>query len=94
MGITEDPADAVSRDTIAVAEKLGHDNLIAEVSKVIGASSTTTQEAFMTTVRVRLSEKRAHAYLKERIKKGPVGPKKEIGTGPILNPTEDNAGGH
>ncbi len=94
MGITEDPADAVSRDTIAVAEKLGHDNLIAEVSKVIGASSTTTQEAFMTTVRVRLSEKRARAFLKERIKKGPVGPKKEIGTGPILNPTEDNAGGH
>lgn len=94
MGITEDPADAVSRDTIAVAEKLGHDNLIAEVSKVLGASSTTTQEAFMTAVRVRLSEKRARAYLKERIKKGPVGPKKEIGTGPILNPTEDNAGGH
>jgi hypothetical protein len=48
----------------------------------------------MTAVRVRLSEKRARAFLKERLKKGPVGPKKEIGTGPILNPTEDNAGGH
>jgi ribosomal protein S28E/S33 len=94
MGITEDLADALARDTIAVAEKLGDNNLIAEVSKVIGASSTTTQEAFMTTVRVRLSEKRARDFLKQRIKKGPVGPKKEIGTGPILNPTEDNAGGH
>jgi len=94
MGITEDLADALARDTIAVAEKLGDDGLIAEVSKVIGASSTTTQEAFMTAIRVRLSEKRARAFLKERIAKGPAGQKKEIGTGPILNPTEDNAGGH
>ena len=94
MGVTEDLADSLTRDTIAVAEMLGDDNLIAEVSKVLGASSTTTQEAFMTAVRIRLSEKRARAFLKERIKKGPVGPKKEIGTGPILNPTEENAGVH
>ncbi len=94
MGITEDLADALAKDTIAVAEKLGDDNLIAEVSKVLCDYSNTTQEAFMTDVSVRLSEKRARAFLKERIKKGPVGPKKEIGTGPILNPTEDNAGGH
>jgi ribosomal protein S28E/S33 len=94
MGITEDLADALARDTIAVAEKLGDDNLIAEVSKVIGASSTTTQEAFMTAVRVRLSEKRARAFLKARVAKGPVGPKKELGTGQILDPSDDSAGGH
>jgi Arc/MetJ family transcription regulator len=94
MGITEDLADALARDTIAVAEKLGDDNLIAEVSKVIGASSTTTQEAFMTAVRVRLSEKRARAFLKARLAKGSVGPKKELGTGPILDPSDDSAGGH
>ena len=67
MGVTEDLADSLTRDTIAVAEMLGDDNLIAEVSKVLGASSTTTQEAFMTAVRIRLSEKRARAFLKEQI---------------------------
>lgn len=71
MSILDDLADALARDTIAAAEHLGDEELIAEVSRVIGAASTTTQEAFMTAIRVRLSERRARRYLEMRLAKGP-----------------------
>ena len=83
---------------IAAAEELGDENLIAEVGKVIGAASTTTQEAYMTAIRVRLSEQRARKFLAARIAKGPVnpgGPKVELGArSGSLNVEEDNPGGH
>lgn len=72
MGIVEDLADALARDTIEAAEKLKDDALIAEMSKVLGASSTTTQEAFMTAIRVRVAEARGRKFLEERIRSGPV----------------------
>ena len=96
MGITEDLADKLAQDTIEAADRLGDDQLIAQVSAVIGAASQTTQEAFMTAVRVRLSEKRAREFLAQKLAKGPTDPSK-VGramSGRILDPTEDNAGGH
>jgi len=95
--ITEELADKLAQEVIAAAEELGDDQLIAEVSRVIGAASTTTQEAFMTAIRVRLSERRARAYLAQRLAKGPKnpgGPKVELGSKPILDAPEENASGH
>lgn len=68
MSVAEELADALAKDTIEAAEAMGDSRLIEEVSKQLGASSQTTQEAFMTAVRVRLSEKRARAYLQGRLK--------------------------
>lgn len=85
MGITEDPADTQ-----------GNDQQIAQVAAQIGASSQTTQEAFMTAVRVRLEKKRAGEFLAEKLAKGPVDPS-TVGravTGRILDPTADNPGVH
>ena len=66
---------------------------MGEIAKVIGATSTTTQEAFMTAVRVRLSEQRARKALAERMARGPSGsPRAAFGSGPILDPTD--GGGH
>lgn len=67
MGVIEDLADALARDVIAAAEELGDEQLIAEIASVLGASSPTTQEAFMTSVRVRLAERRARRVLAERL---------------------------
>ncbi|MBR9649903.1 hypothetical protein [Thalassovita aquimarina] len=67
MGVAEDLADALARDTIEAAEALNDDNLIDQVAKQIGASSQTTQEAFLTAVRVRLAEKRARKFLEGRL---------------------------
>jgi hypothetical protein len=94
--ITEKLADDLARDVIAAAEDMGDDQLIAEVSKVIGAFSTTTQEAFMTAIRVRISEARARKYLAERIAMAPKreGPRHELGSRPMLDAADENAGGH
>lgn len=67
MGVTEDLADALARDTIAAKEKLGDEDLIAKVAKELGATSTTLEEAFMTSVRVRLAERRGRTFLKQYV---------------------------
>lgn len=95
MGITEDIADKLAQETIAAAEQLGDDNLIAEVGRLIGAGSVTTQEAFMTAVRVRISEKRARRFLQEQLARGPKDPSRgpiELGTKLILDSPDDGVG--
>lgn len=98
MGITEDLADSLAQDTIAAAEAMGDENLIDEVSKVIGAASQTTQEAFMTAVRVRLSEKRARTFLKDKIAKFKAAGKKaqpmDLSGRKVMNTPDESAGGH
>ncbi|MCG7492195.1 hypothetical protein [Thalassobius sp. Cn5-15] len=78
MTVAEDLADALAKDTIEAAEAMGDDRLIEEVSKQLGASSQTTQEAFMTAVRVRLAEKRARGFLQDKLK-GFLADQKESG---------------
>jgi hypothetical protein len=93
MSVAEELADALAADVIKAAQDLGDENLISEISKIIGATSTTTQEAFLTAVRVRLSVERARRMLAERVAKGPAeGPRREIGSGPILDAAD--GGGH
>jgi len=95
--ITEDLADRLAQDVIKAAEELGDENLIAEVAREIGAASTTTQEAFMTAIRVRLSEQRARKFLAGRLAQGPKnpgGPRVELGARKILDVPEDNPGSH
>ena len=92
--LMDEIADQLAQEVIGAAQELGDDNLITEIGRVIGASSTTLQEAFMTAIRVRLSEQRARRALAERLAKGPAeGPRKEIGTTKILDIAEDS-GGH
>lgn len=67
MGVMEDLADDLAKDTIAALDLIQDEQLIQDVARVIGASSITTQEAFLTAARVRLAEKRARDYLTKRI---------------------------
>jgi len=53
MAILEDLADQLAQEAIKASERLGDDLLIDEMSKAIGASSPTTQEAFVTAVHIR-----------------------------------------
>ena len=53
MGVTEDLADALARDTIAAMDKLKDENLITQVAKQLAATSTMAEEAYMTSIRVR-----------------------------------------
>jgi hypothetical protein len=92
MGVIEELADALARDVIAAAEELGDEDLIMEIGKVLLVSSSVTQEAYMTAVRVRLAERRARAALAERLAKGPTGPRRALGGRPIVETPE--GGGH
>ena len=67
MGLAEELGDKLAIDVLKVVDKLGDDQLIMDVAKVLGASSTPTEEAFLMAVRVRQAETRARAYLRERV---------------------------
>lgn len=73
MGIMEDLADDLAQDVIKVMDEIDDEMLIQDVSRVIGATSTTTQEAFNTAARVRLSERRARTYLAQRLAEARAG---------------------
>jgi hypothetical protein len=65
--LVEEIAGALALDVIRAAQGIGGDSLVDDVAKVIGGSSTTTQEAFLTAVRDRLSAQLARRLLGERI---------------------------
>mgnify|MGYP001097942040 CR=1 FL=1 len=86
MGITEDLADALAKDTIEALDLFDDEQLIQDVARVIGAGSMTTQEAFLTAARVRLSEKRGREYLLQRIAEAKQG---KAATAPPPSPEDD-----
>jgi hypothetical protein len=68
MGVLEDLADGLAKDTIEEAHRLGKEQLITEVAKQLGATSTTMEEAYLTSIRMRLAEKRARQFLEDRVR--------------------------
>jgi len=62
----EDIAAELAEDTLALMEQTGEDRIHFEVAKVLGASSQTLEEAFLTQVRVRLAGDKARAFLQEK----------------------------
>ncbi len=68
MGVLEDLADGLAKDTIEEAHRLGKEDLITEVAKQLGATSTTMEEAYLTSIRMRLAEKRARQFLEDRVR--------------------------
>ncbi|QYX55456.1 hypothetical protein K1T73_10075 [Roseovarius sp. SCSIO 43702] len=67
MGVTEDLADELARDVIKFMEATdGDEQIIADIKKVLGASSQTAEEAFLTAIRVRRANIKARALLVER----------------------------
>ncbi|OIP83076.1 MAG: hypothetical protein AUK37_08000 [Rhodobacterales bacterium CG2_30_65_12] len=56
-------ADELAQAALEVVEQTGNEDIIGEIKAVIGTSSTTLEEAYMTAVRVRRAESRALALL-------------------------------
>ncbi|MDP5350559.1 MAG: hypothetical protein NWT12_00390 [Paracoccaceae bacterium] len=69
MGVTEDLADALAKDVLDAVDAMGDPTLIDDIARTLGTSSTVTEEAFMTAIRVRTAEARARKLLKERVTK-------------------------
>jgi hypothetical protein len=68
MALTEDLADALARDVLARQDELGDDRFYEKVARVIGTSSPTLEEAFLTSIRIRLAERRGRAFLEAALK--------------------------
>ncbi len=73
MGVVEDLADALAVDSLNAEAETGDDLLVDKVSEILGADSVTTQEAFLTAIRVRKADRRARIYLDKRLGKDPAG---------------------
>ena len=69
MALINDLADALSADTIKAMEALGDDRFHEKVAKVIGTSSTTLEEAYLTSMRLRLAAQRAQHFVSTEIAK-------------------------
>ena len=63
MSLIEDLADGLSRDTYEAMLAHGDDRLHERVAKAIGALSPSLEEAFLTSMRLRLAEQRGRQFL-------------------------------
>lgn len=73
MSMLEDLCDALARDVVAAQDEIGDDRFYEKVSKVLLDMSPTTQEAYMTSIRVILAERRARKYLEEALARSRAG---------------------
>ena len=65
MSYTEDTAQEIAGLAMAEAKASGNSELIDRIGEVLGASSQTLQEAYLTAIRVRRAEDRAREMLNE-----------------------------
>ena len=68
MSIVETLAAKLAEDTIKAMDELGNDRLYMEVGDLLAASSQTLEEAYLTEVRVRVSERLARKFLVKKVK--------------------------
>jgi hypothetical protein len=66
MALTEDMADEIAQLALADELRTGDEGIIQQVADILGSSSQTLQEAFLTSIRVRRAEKRARDMLADR----------------------------
>lgn len=67
MGVVEDLADALAVDALNAEKETGDDLLVDRVAEILGADSVTTQEAFLTAIRVRKADRRARVFLDKKM---------------------------
>ncbi len=68
MGVVEDLGDALAIETLKAMEELDNDRFHNEVSRVVGASSPTLQEAFLTSMRIRMAAERGRKFVEATLK--------------------------
>ncbi|MHA6267830.1 hypothetical protein [uncultured Aliiroseovarius sp.] len=68
MDLLEQVADALAKDVLEAERLTGNEELVVEIKKTVGSSSTTLEEAFMTAIRIRRAEARGRDLLKQLIK--------------------------
>jgi hypothetical protein len=67
MAKLQDLADQLAEDVLEAEGELDDDRFYEKIAKVLMAASPTFQEAFMTSVRVRLAERRGREFLEKAL---------------------------
>lgn len=68
MGVIEDLGDELARETLKVMAETGNDRFFMDVGRVVGASSPTLQEAFMTSIKIRMAHARGMKFVVDTVK--------------------------
>jgi len=68
MGILDDMADDMAQQAMAIIEATGDLDLERQLGEILGTSSQTLEEAFLTAMRVRKAERRARDLLARKRK--------------------------
>ncbi len=69
MSYVDDVALELAQLALADAERTGEDKIVDQIGELLGASSQTLQESYLTFVRVRRAEARARLILAARVDK-------------------------
>jgi len=75
---TEDTANELADKALAEAEAVGDAKIVDQIGELLGASSQSLQEAYLTAVRVRRAEKRAREMLAESAAKRAAAAQKPV----------------
>jgi len=62
-------ANKLAEECLAVQKEIGEDRLFMKVGDVLGASSQTLEEAFLTAIRTRMAELKGRQFLATELKK-------------------------
>jgi hypothetical protein len=88
MSFVEDLGDGLAVSTLEAMETIEDDRFYEKVARVVGASSPTLQEAYLTAIRVRLAERRAREFLSKALQSA------KTGEAAPDAPVDYSAGGH
>lgn len=61
-------ANKLAEECLAVQKETGEDRLFMEVGDVLGASSQTLEEAFLTAIRTRMAEQQGRKFLANKLR--------------------------
>jgi hypothetical protein len=61
-------ANKLAEECLAVQIEIGEDRLFMEVGTVLGASSQTLEEAFLTAIRTRMANDKGRSFLAQKLK--------------------------
>ncbi len=67
MSYIDDLGDELAQRCIAAMAETGSEDLVNEIGKLLGATSQSLQESFMTAFRVRRANARAHAMIDAKL---------------------------
>ncbi len=79
MPTTEELGIALAEDVLKAVAETGDESIVTEVNKIVEASSSALQEAYMAAVRAQRAEAKARVFLAGRLKRARAAAPRDAG---------------